>query len=48
MQQKYLNKLQKGKRKLIAEQTDREKRKTRKQWKKATNKSRQRKKDKGD
>lgn len=45
MHQKYLNKLQKGQRKLIADQTDREKRKTRKIWKEATNKSRKRKKD---
>lgn len=42
MHQKYLNKLQKGQRKLIADQTDREKRKTRKIWKEATNKSRKR------
>lgn len=45
MHQKYLNKLQKGQRKLIADQTDREKRKTRKIGKEATDKSRKRKKD---
>ncbi|KAG8326457.1 hypothetical protein J6590_041142 [Homalodisca vitripennis] len=41
--EKYLKKLQKGQRKLINDQSDREKRKTRKKWRDATNRSRQRK-----
>ncbi|XP_054266871.1 golgin subfamily A member 6-like protein 1 [Macrosteles quadrilineatus] len=42
--EKYLKKLQKGQRKLIADQSDREKRQTKKKWRDATNKSRQKKK----